>query len=121
MRKVILVFVLVFGIQNTVFCQNCINTDDLIGYWRCLDIEATELFFWKDVTGKLQVQELSSTTGEPLDIITFKMDEDAIFMRTFFEPTNFASECIYTSIDNKTLKCELIGVVEAPLIYTKVK
>ena len=24
-------------------------------------------------------------------------------------------------IDNKTLKCELIGVVEAPLIYTKVK
>ena len=49
------------------------------------------------------------------------MDEDAIFMRTFFEPTNFASECIYTSIDNKTLKCELIGEVEAPLIYTKVK
>ena len=106
MRKIILVFVLVFGMQNTVFSQNCINTDDLIGYWRCLDIEATELFFWKDVTGKLQVQELSSTTGEPLDIITFKMDEDAIFMRTFFEPTNFASECIYTSIDNKSLKCE---------------
>jgi hypothetical protein len=121
MKKVILVFVLVFGIKNTVFCQNCINTDDLIGYWRCLDLEATELFFWKDVTGKLQVQELSSTTGEPLDVITFRMDEDAIFMRTFFTPTNFASECIYTSIDNKTLKCELIGEVDAPLIYKKVK
>lgn len=48
MRKVILVFVFVFGIQTTVFCQT-INTDDLIGYWICLDVEATELFFWKDV------------------------------------------------------------------------
>ena len=121
MRKVILVFVFVFGIQNTVFCQNCINTDDLIGYWRCLDVEATELFFWKDVDGKLKVQEVSSTSGQPLDIITFRMDEDAILMRTFFEPTSFASECMYTSIDNKTLKCELIGEVEPPLIYTKVK
>ena len=69
MKKVILVFVLVFGINNTVFCQNCINTDDLIGYWRCLDVEATELFFWKDVDGKLKVLEVSSTSGEPLDVI----------------------------------------------------
>lgn len=121
MKKVILVFAFVLGIQTTVFCQNCINADDLIGYWRCLDVEATELFFWKDVHGKLKVQEVSSTSGQPLDIITFRMDEDTIFMRTFFEPTNFASECTYTSIDNKTLKCELIGEVEPPLIYTKVK
>lgn len=121
MRKAILVFVLVFGIQNTVFCQDCINSDNLIGYWRCLDVEATELFFWKDLNGKLQVQEVSSTSGEPLDVITFRMDKDAIFMRTFFEPTNFASECIYTSIDNKTLKCELKGESEGLLVYTKVK
>ena len=83
MKKVILVFAFVFGIQTAVFCQT-INTDDLIGYWRCLDVEATELFFWKDVDGKLKVQEVSSTSGQPLDIITFRMDEDAIFMRTFF-------------------------------------
>jgi hypothetical protein len=119
MKKLILVFVLV--LQNTVFCQNCINSENLIGYWRCLDVEATELFFWKDIDGKLQVQEVSSTTGQPLDIITFRMDEEVIFMRTFFEPTSFASECVYTAIDNKTLKCELIGEVYAPLIYTKVK
>lgn len=121
MRKIILVLVFVFGINNTVFCQNCINTDDLIGYWRCLDEEATELFFWKDVNGTLQVQELSSTSGQPLDVITFRMDEDAIFMRTFFTPNDFASECFYTAIDNKTLKCEVIGEVDALLIYTKVK
>ena len=67
------------------------------------------------------MQEVSSTTGQPLDVITFNMDEDAIFMRTFFEPTSFASECVYTAVDNKTLKCELIGEVDAPLFYTKVK
>jgi hypothetical protein len=121
MKKLNLVFVFVFGIQNTVFCQNCINTENLIGYWRCIDVEATELFFWKDIDGKLQVQEVSSTLGEPLDVITFNMDEYAIFMRTFFEPTNYASESVYTAVDNNTLKCELIGEVDAPLLYKKVK
>jgi hypothetical protein len=120
MRKVILVFVFVFGIQTTVFCQ-AINADNLIGYWRCLDEEATELFFWKDIDCKLQVQEVSSTSGQPLDLVTFRIDEDCIFMRTFFTPTNYASECVFTFIDKKTLKCELIGEVDSPLIYTKVK
>jgi hypothetical protein len=31
-----------------------INTDDLIGYWRPNE-ESSQLFFWKDINGKLQV------------------------------------------------------------------
>jgi hypothetical protein len=121
MRKVILVFLLVFGIQNTVFCQNSINTDNLIGYWRCKHEEASELFFWKDVNGKLQVQEISSMSGQPFDVITFRIDKNSIFIRTFFMPQSYASECVYTLIDKKTLKCVVRAEVEGVLIYTKIK
>jgi hypothetical protein len=121
MRKVILVFVLVFGMQNTVLCQNSINTNNLIGYWRCLDEDNTELFFWKDVNGKLQVQEISSASGQPLDVITFRIDKNSIFIRTFFMPNSYASECVYTFIDKKTLKCAIRAEGEGVLVYTKVK
>jgi len=121
MRKVILVFVLVFGIQNTVLCQNFINTNNLIGYWRCLDEDATELFFWKDVNGKLQAQQISSLSGQPLDVITLRIDKNSIFLRTFFMPQSYAAESVFTFIDKKTLKCAIRAESEGVLLYTKVK
>ena len=121
MRKVILVFVLVFGIQNTVLCQNSINTNNLIGYWRCLDEEETELFFWKDVNGKLQAQQISSLSGQPLDVITVRIDKNSTFLRTFFMPQSYAAEAVFTFIDKKKLKCVVRGEEEGVVVYTKVK
>jgi len=121
MKNIFLILVAVFGIQTTVFCQDKICTDDLIGYWRCLDTSATELFFWKDVNGKLQVQEVSSVSGEPLDLITFRVDENAVFIRTFFEPKNFVTECTFTFLDERTLNCEVIGDSKTTLVYSKLK
>ena len=43
-----------------------------------------------------------------------------VFTKEVAQVTKYKNLILLT-IDNKTLKCELIGVVEAPLIYTKVK
>ena len=45
-KNLILVIAFVFGIQTTVFSQNNINTDDLIGYWKP-DEESSQSIFQK--------------------------------------------------------------------------
>ena len=120
MKKVFFIIGILL-ISLNVFAQSKINTDNLIGYWRCLDYEATELFFWKDVNGKLQVQEISSTSGRPLDTITFRIDENTFFLRTFFVPTNYVSENTFTFIDKNTLRCDIDAKHSARILYTKIK
>ena len=70
MKNLLLVIAFVFGIQTTIYSQNKINTDDLIGYWQP-DEESTQLFFWKDCDGKLQIQEICGSTGEPSENTQF--------------------------------------------------
>lgn len=116
MKKLLLVALLLLSTMS--FGQ--INTDNLIGYWQPNE-EATQLFFWKDVTGKLQVQEISSTSGNPVDIITLRVDKDSVFIRTIFIPNNWVTESIFTFVDNKTLKCVVTGDGQGTIIYTKIK
>ena len=72
MKNLILVIAFVFVIQTTIYSQIKINTDDLIGYWQP-DEESSQLFFWKDVNGKLQVQEICGSSGKPIDLIRLKV------------------------------------------------
>ena len=97
-----------------------INTNDLIGYWQPSQ-KTSELFFWKDVDGKLQVQEISSITGDPLDTISLRVNDNSVFIRAIYLPLNWVTECTYTFIDAKTLKCVVTGDGQGTLIYTKKK
>ena len=120
MKNLILVIAFVFGIQTTVFSQNKINTDDLIGYWRP-DEESSQLFFWKDCDGKLQIQEICGSTGKSIDLISLKINDDAVIARTIFIPNHWVTEGRYTFKDKNTLLCQITGDGEATIIYTKVK
>ena len=57
MKNLFLSLVFFYCASTSAFCQSKINTDDLIGYWKP-DSASTQLFFWKDVNGELQVQEI---------------------------------------------------------------
>ena len=81
-----------------------INTNDLIGYWEPNE-ESSQLFFWKDVDGRLQVQEISGTSGDPLDTISLRVNDNSVFIKAIYLPLNWVTECTYTFIDSKTLKC----------------
>ena len=119
MKKVILVFAFVFGIQTTVFCQT-INTDDLIGYWKP-DVESAQVFFWKDGNGKLQFQEISGYSGEPIDTISLRIKEDTVIAKTIFIPNHWVTESNFSFVDKNTLVCKITGDGEGTITYTKIK
>ena len=119
MKKSILVIVVcLFGLN--VFSQEKINVNDLIGYWTP-DQESTQLFFWKDINGKLQVQEISGTSGEPIDLITLTINKDSIFVRTIFMQNRWVTESVFTFINKTTLKCDVTGDGNGLLTYKKIK
>ena len=120
MKNLLLVIAFVFGIQTSVFSQNKINTDDLIGYWQPNE-ESAQVFFWKDSNGKLLMQEISGTSGQPIDTISINVKEDTLIARTIFMPNHWVTECKYTFKDKNTLICEVTGDGEGTIIYTKVK
>ena len=120
MKNLILVIVLLVALQTTVFGQNKINTDDLIGYWKP-DIESAQVFFWKDINGKLQLQEISGSSGEPIDIISLRIKEDSIIARTNFIPNHWVTVSNFSFVDKKTLVCKIKGDGEGIIAYKKIK
>jgi hypothetical protein len=124
MKKVFLIIVVALFSLNAfsqgLILKEKINTNDLIGYWQP-DEESTQLFFWKDANGKLQVQEISGTSGEPLDILDLKVNENSVYIKTIFVQTDWTTESVYTFTNKQTLKCIISGDAQTTITYTKVK
>ena len=97
-----------------------INSNNLIGYWKPNE-QATQLFFWKDTKGNLQMQEICQTSGDELDLITLKVEKDKVFAVTTFAPKNYTVESTYYFLDNNTLVCVVEGEEGGILIYKRVK
>jgi len=98
-----------------------IKEKNLIGYW-APNSESSQLFFWKDKHGNMQVQEIADGDGIALDILDFKINKTDVYIRTFFKNNNWIAESTYTLIDNNTLQCTGINNEGYfTLIYTKIK
>ena len=120
MRKVILVLVCLLGYTSNVFSQSTINKNDLIGYW-IDDNKSTHLFFWKDTNGDLKTQEISATTGQPIDLIVSSTSFN-IFFTPGSKSNNIDMKLIVFSVINKNkLKCVITGDVEDTIYFTKIK
>ena len=124
MKKVFLIIAITLVSLNSfsqgLILEKKINTNKLIGYWEP-DQESAQLFFWKDTNGRLQTQEISGTSGEPISLITLRVDEDSVFIKTIFIPNNWIVSSVFTFIDDTTLKCEVTGDAETTIIYKKKK
>lgn len=110
----------VFVIFNLTDTEK-VNTNNLIGYWKPNE-ESSQLFFWKDTNGEIQIQEINGTDGEPIDIVDFKIYDNCFLVKTIFKPNNWIANSKYVFINDTTLSC----VVNHPegtteLIYTKIK
>ena len=107
-------------LSQGLILENKINTNNLIGYWEP-DQESSQLFFWKDAAGKLQVQGISGTSGRSIDVITLKVEENSVLIKTIFIPNKWIVASVYTFINDNTLKCEVTGDAETTIIYKKKK
>ena len=119
MKKLLLVSVFMLLTFN-IFSQVKINTDDLIGYWMP-DEESTQLFFWRDVNGVLQTQEISGTNGEPLVTRDFRINEESVMIKTLFITTNWTTINYFTFADKDTLKCVTTGSGNGTIYYRRAK
>ena len=120
MKNLIIIIAFVFGIQTAVLSQNKINPNVLIGYWQP-DQTAGQLFFWKDVNGKLQVQEICGSTGEPIDLIRLKVNEYSLIIDTIFKPNEWVIKSEYFLTEPNTLLCRISGDTNTTIYYTKIK
>jgi hypothetical protein len=119
MKKVFFIIGILL-ISLNVFAQSKINTSDLIGYWQPSE-ESTQLFFWKDTKGVLQVQDISGTSGDPLDVMSFEIYKDSVFVKTIFVKNNWIVESTITLLDKTTLKRVVSGKIPGIIIYKKIK
>lgn len=126
MKKVLFI-VAVTLVSSTLFAQELdslgikkININNLVGYWKPNE-QATQLFFWKDDKDNLQMQEISETSGDALDLISLKIKNNKVIVVTTFAPNNYTVESIYSFLDEKTLVCIMQGETNSALIYKKVK
>ena len=120
MKNLFFVIAFVLAIQTTVFSQNKINTDDLIGYWKPNE-ESSQLFFWKDAKGELQVQEICGSSGEPIDLIRLKVNEYSLIIDTIFKPNEWVIKSEYFLTEPNTLLCRISGDTNTTIYYTKIK
>ena len=124
MKKVFLIIAITLFSLN-VFAQpplpeEKLNVDDLVGYWKP-DVESSQLFFWKDGNGKLQVQEICGSTGEPIDLIRLKVYEYSLTIETVFRPNEWVTKSEYYFTEPTTLICHVTGDTNATIYYTKIK
>lgn len=119
MKKVFLIIAIALFSLNT-FAQQKINVDDLIGYWKPSE-ESSQLFFWKDAKGELQVQEICGSTGEPIDLIRLKVTEYSLIIDTIFKPNQWITKSEYLLTEPNTLLCRISGDANTTIYYTKIK
>jgi hypothetical protein len=119
MKKVFLIIAITLFSLNS-FAQQKINVDDLVGYWKPSE-ESSQLFFWKDCNGKLQVQEICGSTGEPIDLIRLKINEYSLTIDTIFKPNQWVTSSEYFLTETNILICHITGDANVTIYYTKIK
>ena len=119
MKKVFLIIVFAL-LSFNIFAQSKVNINNLIGYWEP-NRHATRMVFWKDIKNHLQVIEFSTVDGGPLRLLSMKIANNILVIKSICDEKNWITECDYTFIDNNTLECNVKGPINGTIIYTRVK
>lgn len=130
MNKVILVSVLLISIISNAQIHNAsgniktkssfvFTNEDYIGYWESEN--TSHLVIWKDCNNNMQMIEFSSSSGVPLDIVTFNFNKTNLFVKTIFKESNWTTESEYVFLDKSTLNCTVYGDANTTLTYKKIR
>jgi hypothetical protein len=83
--------------------------------------EATEVLFSFTDKKEFNIQEISSTSGTPLDVISYQITKSAIYVKAYFEPNDFESITKFTIVDNDTMMANVVSENPGQVIYKRVK
>jgi hypothetical protein len=92
--------------------------ESFIGQWTSSG-EATEIIVRKTDSGKIEVLDYSSYSGEQLKVLYININDRELRIKTVFERTNWNTTSEFTFVDNNTLICRISGDGEATVIYKR--
>jgi len=75
------------------------------------------MVIWKDVQERYQMVEFSTTSGETLTLLSMKIVDSSLVVKTVFKPKNYASEAVFTLKGKDTLVCTVKNHPEVNIIY----
>jgi hypothetical protein len=119
MKKVFLITVFAL-LSFNIFAQSKVDINSLIGYWEP-NRHSTRIVFWKDIKNRLQVIEFDTVDGVPLRLLSMKIVNSTLVIKTICDEKNWTTECSYTFIDDNTLECIVKGPINTTVVYTRVK
>jgi hypothetical protein len=119
MKKVFFIIGILL-ISLNVFAQKRFTGKDLIGYWEP-DKHASRMIIWNDVENNLQMVEFSTIGGDVLRLISMKIENESLVVKTVFDKTNWETERTFNFVSKDTLICKINGPIKDSVIYTKVK
>jgi hypothetical protein len=83
--------------------------------------EATEVLFSFTDKKEFNIQSVSSTSGRPLDVMSYQITKNTLYVKTYFEPNDFESITKFTIVDNNTMMADIVSEHPGQVIYKRVK
>jgi hypothetical protein len=119
MKKVFLIIVVALFSLN-IFAQSKISSNNLVGFWEP-DKHSSNMVFWLDAKHNLQMVEFDTMDGVPLRLLSMKIINDELVVKTICDEKNWEIESTYTFINKNTLQCIIKGPINGLVTYTKIK
>ena len=83
--------------------------------------EATEMLFSFTDKKEFLIQSISSTSGRPLDVISYQITKNTLYVKTYFEPNDFESITKFVIMNKDTMVAYIISDHPGQVIYRRVK
>lgn len=83
--------------------------------------EATEIIFSIVNKKELFIEEVSSTSGIPLDVISYELTKKNIYVKSLFKPNNWESITKFTILDQNTMIAFVLSDAPGYVLYERKK
>jgi hypothetical protein len=92
----------------------------LKGEWTSNEM-ATEMLFSFTDKNEFKIQSVSSTSGIPLEVISYQIVDNNIYIKTVFKKNNFESISRFIIINEDTMVADIVSNHPGQVIYKRVK
>lgn len=116
-KKVLILIVSLFSITAS-FAQT--TKKDFVGYWTTNE-SLTECVIWMDKYDNFQYVEWDKGSGQGMEILSLRYENNKLIVRTRFKETNWVVTAELTLIDEYNMNAKIVGDGNTTIKYKKLK
>jgi predicted HTH domain antitoxin len=115
MRNLLIIATLAFSLFSNA---QKMSKEFLEGEWTS-NGEATEIIFSIVNKKDLSIEEVSSTSGIPLKVISYELTKKNIYIRSLFEPNDWESITKFIILDENTMAAYIASDAPGYVLYER--